>query len=242
MAWHLGSFLIFLTASKAWSYPTPVDFDGTLMRWNIGRTNPSILLEVVADRPEDLNIFSEAVAESAQLWTDVPTSYFKFVPTSAGETAQVTVNLKSAQTGGTYSAGYAIFDGYDDQSPPRPTHCSIFVGITDDQSYYAISKTILHELGHCVGLGHTLIPEAIMSYSLDKNSYALDIDDEAAVSRLYPQDGSRPRLPPGCSIGVTQTSTTNILAFALFTLPLLIATTRSRKQPPGSVSKVSSKA
>jgi hypothetical protein len=201
MGRHLGPLLIALAAPSALAYPTPVDFDGSILRWDIDKAAAPIRLEIVADRQADLSLFSDAVLDSAQIWTDVPTSYFAYTQAAEGESAQVTVNLESAIDGGSYSAGYAIFDEFDTNAPPRPKHCSIFVAITDDQSYLAISKTILHELGHCLGLGHTLIPEAIMSYSLDKNGYGLDVDDEAAVTRLYPQDGSKPKLPPGCSVG-----------------------------------------
>jgi len=78
-------------------------------------------------------------------------------------------------------------------------------------------------MGHCLGLGHSLVPEAIMSYSLDKNTFALDLDDEAAVSRLYPADGSRPRLPPGCAAGAAWSGQARLSLFVLLLLPALVS-------------------
>lgn len=197
-----------MAAQSALAYPTPVDFDGRPLRWKLNAASQPISFEIIADDPAFLNMFSETVFEAAQMWTDVPTSYFVFAPVAENQTANVTINLNSVIAGGDYSAGYAVFDAYEPTEPPQPKHCSIFVAITNDQSYYAISKTILHELGHCVGLGHTLVPEAIMSYSLDKNSYSLDTDDEAGITRLYPQDGKKPALAPGCAVG-SMTSSSN---------------------------------
>lgn len=206
MGWHHGSLLavVYLSllttvkAPKAAAYPTPVDFDGTLLRWHVSDTDPAISYEVKADRDADRLRYESIVDEAARLWTDVPTSYFAYAPVAPGGTAQVTVELKRALDGSAYSAGYAIFDEYDGL---KPVHCSIFVVVEDGLSDEAMAKTFLHEFGHCLGLGHTLIPEAIMSYALDKNGFELDIDDQAAATRLYPADGSEPKLPPGCAVG-----------------------------------------
>lgn len=201
MGWYFAAVLSVLTAQIAIAYPTPVDFDGRPLRWNITATSGPISYEIVADEPFFINTFSDIVSEAAQMWTDVETSYVSLAPVAENETAKVTVNLQSVIEGGAYAAGYASFDAYEPTEPPQPNHCSVFVAITSDQSYYSISKTILHELGHCLGLGHTLVPEAIMSYSLDKNSFALDTDDAAGITRLYPQDGQKPALAPGCAVG-----------------------------------------
>jgi hypothetical protein len=199
MAWAHGLVLIaLLAASPATAYPTPVDFDGTLSRWNLELGDGPITYEIDADQEDDAILYGAAVDDAAAMWSDVPTSYFTYAAAQTGETADVTVHLKSSIDGESYSAGYAIFDAVNADGP---THCSIYVGINADQSYPGLAKTFLHELGHCVGLGHSVIPQAIMSYKLDENSFALDIDDQAGVSRLYPADGSKPRLPPGCAAG-----------------------------------------
>lgn len=220
---------VFCCAYRAAAYPTPVDFDGSLMRWDIHRDSPTIVYEISADQAEDLDYFGDTVRESAQLWTDIATSYFTYREAEEGETAAISIKLKTSIEGGTYAAGYTVFDEYNEEQPSKPKHASIYIAVNNDQSYYAIAKTILHELGHGAGLGHTMIPEAIMSYSLDKNFYGLDIDDEAAVTRLYPLDGDKPRLPPGCAVGShdqRQASPTLILLLA----PFLLATLRIRRK------------
>ena len=176
-----------------------------------------VTYEIKASESDGLN-FENVIEESAELWSNTPNSYFRYARAEGDVPAKVTINLERSIDGSAVSSGYAVFDEYKDQ---KPEHCSIFVLIDDSVSSTSIAKTILHELGHCLGLGHSLIPESIMSYQLEKNSFALDIDDQAAVSRLYPADGSTPKLPPGCSIG-TERSSFNLGLLALF-LPLLFA-------------------
>lgn len=204
-------------ATGAFAYPMPVDFDGSLLRWNIGVDDAPITYEIVAARAADRTVYASAVDDAAQLWTDVPGSYFAFEPVADGAVAQVTINLDSAIEGGAYSSGYALFDGYEGN---KPSHCSIHVTVDSSVSYNGLAKTILHELGHCAGLGHTLIPEAIMSYDLEKNSFGLDVDDEAALVRLYPADGSKPKLPPGCAVGPDQKGFGPLLLALFLLLPL----------------------
>lgn len=232
----LGAYpLIFLLAvlfleGNANSYPTPVDFDGTLIRWNITKESPDITYEVSADDADDIDFYAHLVFTSASLWNDVPTSYFNFVRAEEGTTAQVTIELSSSFADPT-AAGYSKFDEVTDKN--EPVHCKIVVAQDPAYSYDSFGKTILHELGHCVGLGHSIIPQAIMSYYLEENTFDLDTDDKAAISRLYPVDGSKPKLPPGCSVGSDVYHENNqMLSFLnLFFLlvPILVVSFLSRR-------------
>ncbi len=204
---------LLLGENRGFSYPTPVDFDGSILRWNISMGDEPITYEIKASDENDISNFESLIDESANLWSSTPNSYFRYARAIGDVPAQVTINLERSIDGSAVSSGYAIFDKYKDQ---KPEHCSIFILIDDNLSTTSIAKTILHEFGHCLGLGHSLIPEAIMSYQLDKNFFGLDIDDQAAVSRLYPADGSKPKLPPGCSIGVGH----SFSAFGFFLLLL----------------------
>ncbi len=164
------------------------------------------------------------------MWNNIPSSYFRYAAAEPDSEAKVTVNLDRVTSGSPFSAGYAVFDRYDGA---KPLHCTIHVTLDSASYYQAVSKTILHELGHCLGLGHTLIPEAIMSYSLDKNAFALDVDDEAAVTRLYPADGSKPGLPPGCAVAWPARQNRLPLALILL-LPLGAAAAVGRRPRRGS--------
>jgi hypothetical protein len=214
----MGWTRILLLTSQAFSYPTPVDFTGSLLRWDRTIDMPRIYVEVIGD--SEAGTFGSMVTESATLWNNVPGSFLRIESfNDESSAADITITIKSALDNMPDTAGFSEFDEFDVSTP---THCNIEVLAEEGASLLSLKKTILHELGHCIGLGHSLIPEAIMSYSLNQNTFALDIDDKAAVARLYPSDGSKPELPLGCSTIQTTNSVPKPVTLMLMLLPLLM--------------------
>ena len=239
------SLNLLIWAASAQAYPTPVDFSGKLLRWNIDKNSPAITYAIDAENPEDAVYYQDAVAQAAQLWSEVPGSYFKFESVSLDQAPQVTIYLRSSLSDVRETAGYTMFDEYEGDTPK---HCSIYVMVDRATSDYWMGKIFLDELGHAVGLGHSLVPEAIMSYSLDANGFSLDLDDYAAAAHSYPANGDKPRLPLGCSVrsDAGQVSSSNFLILLLL-VPVFFslwpacgrslssrAVARLRAQPPRS--------
>jgi hypothetical protein len=190
--------------------------DGSLHAWPITVENPTIYYEVTT-ADEELKPYMSPVAEAAaSLWTDVEKALIKLEPASADHPAQITVYYETSIGGGDTAAGYSIFDRVENGAP---VHCSVHIAANDSTDFDGLHKTTLHELGHCLGLAHSLMADSIMSYHLDVNSFALSLDDEAAISRLYPVDGSKSKLAPGCAIG-HESSNSSQLAVLIVLLAL----------------------
>ena len=202
------------------AYPAPVDFNGKILRWDISLEQPDVTYDISFDKTQLDESLLTIVNESVNLWNGVSESYAHLRSIEAGEQPDVQITFQPNLDGAPHSSGYSVFLRGEDGNP---SGCEIYVA-TSDASYNAIAKTVLHEFGHCLGLGHSLIGEAIMSYELDKNRFALDLDDEAALSLLYPADGTTPALPIGCSMGPHRTSTpwSSQLCFGLLCLPLVL--------------------
>jgi len=71
----------------------------------------------------------------------------------------------------------------------------------------AIRTVAMHEVGHCLGLGHSEVQAAVMwaSYS---NPKALHADDRAGFCAIYGCNGGSPPTPPPPTPTVTATSPT----------------------------------
>lgn len=123
-----------LGASTTLAYPTPVDFDGQLLRWRIDIDDGPITYEISAENENDILNFQLLVGEAAAIWNDVPNSYFMFSPAADDQEAQVTINLQREFGDAAFSAGFAIFDEIDAEN--GPIHCSISINVNTDRVRY----------------------------------------------------------------------------------------------------------
>jgi hypothetical protein len=208
----------YFLASFAYSYPTPVDFSHKPIRWPITLNNRDVTYKIDSHGLDTTGIYADIIEESAYLWSNVPESILEIVKEdNEAIKEQILVVLEANNSSSAPASGYAEFD--ETSKDGLPVHCQITIFVSPLYSLYGIAKTILHEMGHCLGLGHSLIPEAIMSYHNEQNSFKLDLDDEVAVSRLYPISGL-PQLAPGCGVGDHPISTgrSKLLIILLFFL------------------------
>ena len=190
----MAAHLLFSSAVHA--YPTPTDFTGKLQRWEITIDSPPLTYAVKGDDTA-MAEFASAIPLAVEKWQEVQSSYISFTEAPSYDEAQITISLNSKGVG-SFSSGYTQIDT---DAKGNMAHCHVELLVGDTISYETFAKTALHELGHTIGLGHSLVAHSIMSYQLEQSEFNLDTDDIAAVTRLYPADGSKPKLPPGCSIG-----------------------------------------
>ncbi|MCB9228763.1 MAG: matrixin family metalloprotease [Deltaproteobacteria bacterium] len=213
--WIFLSFL-YIFQDSALSYPAPVGLSHDLIRWPIEDKKNIITYEVKTDQPDYLDYYQILTDIAAGQWTDVPGSLLILSPVEQG-LAEITLSFQQT-IDAPFSAGYAEFDQITDDGIPE--HCRIYILTADRLNQDQLLRVILHETGHCLGLGHSLIPEAVMSYRSD-NRTSLDLDDMAALSRLYPYDEAY-SLPPGCGIGAYRSQASYMLLTILIFLPFLL--------------------
>ncbi len=223
MAWifhstiNLVPFVLF--SHIALGFPTPLDFNGQLSRWNRSLSSPTVTYYLSTSDRNDYDRYASLVAEAAELWTAADQSYLNLIETADENSADIIVTLGGSEDVGLNAAGYSTIDAYDSDGYMKK--CSAVISLTKNPTYTSLSKTILHEIGHCVGLGHSIVSESIMSYDLDKNSFALDVDDEAAIASLYPLSGEEPIKPLGCSVAGTGSKKNGLLLLVLLA-PLIV--------------------
>lgn len=185
-----------MISGMAFAYPTPTDTRGRLQRWPLTMATPVVSYRIVV--PENFAAMEHRAftERAAQMWTDVGESYIELRELSEDDPAkeQITIVLTQQFSGNSRSGGFALFDEWDNAGPK---HCRIEVPIRFPMRM-GFGRTILHELGHCIGLGHSLVPESVMSYDLEKSGFRLATDDEAGAAQLYPADGSAPHPPLSC--------------------------------------------
>lgn len=91
------------------------------------------------------------------------------------------VKVKLAGTNGV-TAGYATWETDDLEE----TACTVVIGSTNEVKGF--QRTLTHELGHCMGLGHVHEDrDSVMGYNAtDQN--VLGVDDKMGLIYLYPVD------------------------------------------------------
>jgi hypothetical protein len=223
--------------NKAAAYPTPVDFSGVLMAWDRSPESPVVKVRAISTFESSYDDYlRDDLASAMELWSSVDSSFLQLEITEEQD-EDILVYFEEASKHEADSSGYAIFDKLNNDG--SPSHCEVRI----DATSLDFKKTMLHEMGHCLGLGHSLIPESIMSYRGDINNFELDVDDQAAIARLYPADGSDPKLPQGCSVSsrqedINNSSRSSLIVFFMILLVTALPFPRKKRAPlRGALSK-----
>jgi hypothetical protein len=147
----------------------------------------------------DQDLMAALLTRAMNTWNSVPTAYVVLnlqQDASAhidenDETFSIVVEAQDSQA--VAAAALPSFMTRDPdptalESDPHVIHdCDISVS-NSSVSAKSLLRTLVHELGHCLGLGHPHSSyRSIMSYSSLDDSANLALDDKAGVSFLYPE-------------------------------------------------------
>jgi len=136
---------------------------------------------------DDAAFMEQLLILAFEQWNDVPGSFLELTMTRGTpdiddeDRVHAIVVRKSANQS---TAAYAAPNVPDDED--TIIDCDIVISDRKTEAQ-ALMRTIVHEIGHCVGLGHNHTNyNAIMGYSREGQSWRLGADDMAGVIHLYP--------------------------------------------------------
>ena len=155
---------------------------------------------------DDQAFMRQLLTDALDIWNNVPGSYLKLQANLSENEAKLDKEdgLFSIVTDSSSNATTAAYAN-PDTKPETPTVISdCDISISDRQTKAKdLAFTIAHELGHCLGLGHSHTNyNAMMSYSRDVRSLSLGADDKAGIIYLYPDPAFVTSKPNEIACGV----------------------------------------
>lgn len=149
-------------------------------RWDISRDSPTLTYFIDSSAAANASM----IQNTFSAWESVPTAYVAFTAAASADDANIIIYRRRPSSGSAGQANLSTRGGYI-------FRCEVEISDAAATSY----PVYLHEVGHCLGLPHSVVSGAIMSYRSDRASNLTD-DDTYAITQLYPNsDGS---VPVGC--------------------------------------------
>jgi len=201
-----------------------VNLDSPQIEFVLSEEYPSIkdkdkfLGGIYADLPDD-QFWVALVTEAMAVWNNVPESYITMSltnSTSAAVNSDDRVHSIVVDSVNLSASAFAS-PNIEDQTI---IDCDITVG-NKSTSAKSLAYTLMHELGHCLGLGHNHSNySAVMGYSRSSRSLRLGLDDMAGLVYLYPGSNvGEAKETWGCATIKAQHSKS--AALSLLLLPLM---------------------
>lgn len=249
---QIALLFFFVQSHLAGAYVFARDtYTGEPVRQRVSAESPRVYFYVSGNVPEfkskdkfldgkyasldDKEFFNALVQESLQRWTDVEDAYIELAlaaEVGPGANQDDKINNISFSSGSWSDAGSALVVPGDSEEDARYiVDCDI--SLDSDTNPETLAFTVLHEIGHCMGLWHPhYSTKSVMSYATISKKFELTLDDKAGLTVLYPvQYEKRKHMIPLCGNIAAPGSNSNpsALVLCLLALPMLIILQRREK-------------
>lgn len=214
------------------AYRLPVSPEKPLVTFQLATDMPPIVSKEdfldgrYADLEDDA-FWVAVVKESMARWNEIPGSYLRLElsTTRGGQLNDSDGMFSIVTTPNLPSTVGAQARPIPDLKTKKITDCDVELRTSAYSGRFA-GTAIMHELGHCIGLGHNHIDnQATMSYARVDENLSLGLDDMAAVIYLYgsPEtSGKKSEFTPCGVVGNVTSAGSHLFALLFLLAPLLV--------------------
>lgn len=176
------------------------------------------------DLPDD-EFWLQMVRTVMQKWNEVEGSYINLVLADERVASYDSADLRNSIVAVSGLPVSVAADAHPIAKNNLIIDCDMRVR-NQTQSAPSLANTLLHELGHCLGIGHNHIDtKSIMSYNRSRTKLVLGLQDLAALIYLYPDpqyETSRQDFAPCGVVASGSSSSQRALWLAFLIIPALI--------------------